>query len=137
MTLVVGGGRSAERRRSPRYAAGALHGIVAVCVRPGCEGGLVNVSASGMLIETVQQLRPGALVDVQLSTADARQSVRGHVLRCAVWRVTPAGIAYRGAIAFDRLLPWFFVEGRSGYDIPGADPGGGAGRWGLGSLDVW
>jgi hypothetical protein len=95
------------------------------------------MSASGMLIETMQQLRPGAVVDVQLGTADARASVRGRVLRCSVWGLTAAGIAYRGAIAFDQLLPWFFSDGRAGYAVPGVDSCRAAGAGGPSSLDVW
>jgi hypothetical protein len=51
---------------------------------------------------------------------ESRQaSVRGRVVRCAVVRVRPASVCYRGAVSFDRHLPWF--PDASGYQVPSAD----------------
>jgi hypothetical protein len=32
--------------------------------------------------------------------------MRGRVLRCGVVRLTPSSVWYRGAIRFDKYLPW-------------------------------
>jgi len=87
------------------------HRIVAASVRPGERARVIDVSAGGALLETSQRLLPGTLVDLQLETRTERTSVRGQVLRCAVVRLRPTWVCYRGAIAFDRDLPWF-VDGR-------------------------
>ena len=36
-----------------------------------------------------------------------RAGVKGRVLRCTIVRVYASSVCYRGAIAFDRDLPWF------------------------------
>jgi hypothetical protein len=68
---------------------------------------LINISTGGALIETEQRLLPGAAVDLLLERSKYRASVRGHVLRCSVVRVCAASMGYRGAVGFDRPLPWF------------------------------
>ncbi len=68
---------------------------------------LINISAAGALIETEHRLRPGASVDLVMERSQGRASARGRVLRCSVVRVHAASLCYRGAIGFDRPLPWF------------------------------
>jgi hypothetical protein len=68
---------------------------------------LINISAGGALIDTQHRLLPGASVDLHVERNNYRASVRGRVLRCAVVRVRASNMSYRGAIGFDRCLPWF------------------------------
>jgi hypothetical protein len=82
------------------------HGIVAAHVRPGHRARLVNVSAGGALIDTHYRLLPGTTVELQMEAREGRTTMRGRVLRCSVVRVRPNSVCYRGAIAFDRQLPW-------------------------------
>jgi len=96
-----------DRRRMRRLDALTKHGIVSACVRPGHRARLIDVSAGGALIETGHRLLPGTSVELQVQTGTDRASIRGQVLRCAVVRVRPTWVCYRGAIAFDRHLPWF------------------------------
>jgi hypothetical protein len=88
------------------------HGIVSSQVRPGHAATLVNVGAGGALIETRHRLLPGANVDLLLERSHYRATVRGRVLRCAVVRLSSSSICYRGAIGFDRSLPWFVESER-------------------------
>jgi len=114
-----------DRRRAHRRSV-ADHGIVFARVRPGHDVSVVDVSACGALIESRHRLLPGALVDLHLQTPDRRASVRGRVLRCAVCRLGSSSVHYRGAIVFDRHLPWFEDEAGSGYGVPSSErrPGG-------------
>jgi hypothetical protein len=102
--------RSPNRRGARRLDAFDEHRIVSACVRPGHRVRLIDVSAGGALIETNHRLLPGASVELQVETDTARASMRGQVLRCAVVRLRPTWVCYRGAIAFDRHLPWFVDE---------------------------
>ena len=104
--------RSPDRRHSRRQDAFEGHRIHSAHVCPGHRVRLIDVSAGGALVETNHRLMPGASVELQVETATARASVRGQVLRCAVVRLRPTWICYRGAIAFDRHLPWFLDERR-------------------------
>ena len=105
-------GASPDRRGMRRREAFEDHRIVSACVRPGHRARLIDVSAAGALIETSHRLLPGTSVELQVETSSDRTRVRGRVVRCAVVRLRPTWICYRGAIAFDRHLPWFVDERR-------------------------
>jgi hypothetical protein len=105
-------GDSSERRGARRLEAFEEHRIVSACVRPGHRARVIDVSAGGALIETSLRLLPGTSVELQVATGTDRANVRGQVVRCAVVRLRPTWVCYRGAIAFDRHLPWFVEERR-------------------------
>jgi hypothetical protein len=95
-----------ERRKSRRHQDVDKHGIVAARVRPGHRARLIDVSAGGALIETNHRLLPGTAVELHVERETEHTRVRGRVLRCAVVRVRPTWVCYRGAIGFERHLPW-------------------------------
>ena len=101
---------SPDRRGARRFEALEDHHIVSALVRPGHRVRVIDVSAGGALIETNHRLLPGTAVELQVETGTERASVRGQVVRCAVVRVRPTWVCYRGAIAFDGHLPWFVEE---------------------------
>ncbi len=108
-------GRS-DQRRLRRCHQLEEHGIVSTSVRPGYRARLLNISADGALIETSHRLLPGSPVELHLEAKDGRTCVRGRVLRCSVSKVRPSSMCYRGAIAFDRHLPW--LHDGDGYPMP-------------------
>ena len=99
-----------ERRRMRRHSHVDEHGITAARVRPGHAVRLIDVSAAGALVETNRRLLPGKHVELQVERGSEQTTVRGRVLRCAVVKIQPAWIYYRGAIGFDRHLPWLAEE---------------------------
>jgi PilZ domain len=102
---------STDRRGARRLEAFEEHRIVSASVQPGHRARVIDVSAGGALIETSLRLLPGAAIELQVETGSDHTSVRGHVLRCVVVRLRPTWVCYRGAIVFERHLPWF-VEHR-------------------------
>jgi hypothetical protein len=108
-----------DRRLTRRRCHQNEHGIVRVRVRPGHLATVVDVSAGGVLVETEHRLLPGSSVELQLERESHREKLRGRVVRCSVARVRPEAVCYRGAIAFDRHLPWF--EDEDGYDVPNVE----------------
>jgi PilZ domain-containing protein len=118
-----------ERRRTTRRRHLEDHGIREARVRSGSDAAVIDVSAGGALIETPRRLLPGAAIELQLISEAGRVAVRGRVLRCAVWRIRPGSIWYRGAVAFDRHLQWFVEDGvedggtnsGGGYGVPGGE----------------
>lgn len=108
-----------DRRAARRRSRGHDHGIVRTRIRPGVVVTLIDVSAGGMLVEGEHRLLPGSCVELQVESESRKACLRGRVLRCAVVRVRPDSISYRGAIVFDRSLPWFGDEG--GYDVPNVE----------------
>src|SRR5262245_31328387 len=107
---------TSDRRVNRRHRRVQEHGIVRARVRPGHAVTLLDVSAGGALVETEYRLLPGTSVELQVETESKSACMRGRVMRCAVARVRPDSTCYRGAIAFDRYLPWF-GDG-DGYDVP-------------------
>ena len=129
---------SEERRGNPRHARPEDHRIVAARVRPGHDALVVDVSASGALIESNCRLLPGTKVELQLrqdGEADPKsgtrqsETVRGRVLRSTIWRLRSNAVCYRGAIAFDRHLPWF-LEDDTGYGVPRSERRSARDLWG-------
>ena len=109
---------SVDRRQSRRRSL-EEHSIVCARVRPGMDVALVDVSAGGALVETIHRLLPGSAIELQLDSGERRAAVRGRVLRCAVAGLRSGAVWYRGAIGFDRHLPWF-LERDSGNQVPDA-----------------
>ena len=99
-----------DRRLTRRHAGSDEHGILSTRVRPGHRAKLIDVSAGGALIETTHRLLPGTSIELHVETRSHRTNVRGRVLRCAIVLVRPSWVCYRGAIGFDRHLPWLLDE---------------------------
>jgi len=99
--------RADDRRRALRHSGIDQHGILSATVRPGHQVTVINISSGGALVETHRRLLPEKPVELVVERKRYRATVRGRVLRCAVVRVRASSIWYRGAIAFDRCLPWF------------------------------
>ena len=103
--------RSCSRRQN--------HGIVLVRVRPGHNVAIIDVSAAGILVEGTCRLRPGSAIELVLQRAhQPAECIRGRVARCGVSGLRADSIRYRGAIAFDRRLPWLLESESSGYGVP-------------------
>lgn len=112
-------GDSDDRRTARRYADVTSHGIIGARVGAAGEVGIIDVSAGGALILAAHRLMPGARVQLHLRREDAAPEViRGHLLRCAVASVSASVITYRGALQFERALPWFSSQGNGGKDVP-------------------
>jgi hypothetical protein len=103
-----------ERRRSRRRHRPEDHRISSARIRPGHDVTVINVSAGGAMVEG-HRLRPGTAIELQLQMGLERpENVRGRVHRCAVVRLRSDAVCYRGAIVFDRHLPWFAEEALNG-----------------------
>jgi hypothetical protein len=110
-----------ERRLIRRRQSVEQHGIVSALVRPGIDASVVDVSAAGVLIETHHRLLPGSSIEIHFEQKQRWPAVRGRVLRCAVARLEPTLVRYRGAVLFDRHLPWLPDDSGLGYSVPGGE----------------
>ena len=103
-----------DRRADPRFPPALLHPLRAT-LRPGCIVFIINLSASGALLEAARPLRPGARVHLQLITEVRTLILAAHVLRCVVWSLNDAnGVRYRGALEFEQRSEAFREVFRSG-----------------------
>ena len=114
-----------DRRTARRSNRIADHGIVRARVTFGHEASVVDVSATGALIETHHRLLPGTTIELYMETGEHRRSIRGAVVRCAVTQLHAGALWYRSAIAFDRPAAWLdcvtngeFAGGNNELDVP-------------------
>jgi len=114
--------RLAERRSTRRFGRVEEHRIVTTRIRPGHLAVMVDVGAGGALIETTHRLLPGTSVELHVESDTRHIRMRGEVLRSAVVKVRPDAVSYRGAIRFDRHLPWFVDESAGQASSPDTRP---------------
>jgi hypothetical protein len=119
-----------ERRVDARFMP-PLIGATHATLRPGCIVLLVDLSASGALVQAGRPLRPGARVHLQMVISERTLALGAHVLRCAVWALDPDdGVTYRGALKFEQRCESFWERmTHQGIEVPGpatpcaGDPG--------------
>ena len=88
-----------ERRLAPRLTA-AQAGIHQIRFRGGRSARVVDLSATGALIEADWRLLPGSRVDVLVGEPAARKAT-GRIVRSHVSFVGRERVRYHGAVAFD------------------------------------
>ena len=91
-----------DRRVAPRLPA-AQAGIERIRFRGGRSARVVDVSATGALIEADWRLLPGSRVDLLVGDPASRRAT-GRIVRSCVSFMTRERIHYRGAVAFDDPL---------------------------------
>ena len=95
-----------ERRVHARWRSAALGRAVACRIRPGHAADVIDLSERGALLETGRRLSPGGMIELQWEADGRRDVTRARVLRCEVAVVRHDTIVYRGAVRFERALPF-------------------------------
>jgi hypothetical protein len=93
-----------ERRRAARLSNSEVGEHVQVSLPRAAKTGLVNVSDSGVLIETNCQLFPGRTTDVFVKLRGERLALRASVVRSSLHSLTAEGLVYRSALHFERII---------------------------------
>src|SRR5262245_54073033 len=103
---VKAGSATAESTRlDPRYPAATVPGITGMRLSPGDAVSLVNISASGVLIEGKTRFVPWTRLTVIFEGPRAPDSVKGRVVRCQVSSIGGRGsLHYQSAIAFETRI---------------------------------
>ena len=93
----------ANRRVDPRYPAAVVPSITGIRLSPGESVTLVNISASGVLVEGKTRLVPGTRVTVHLEGGAVKPpQIKARVVRCQVSAIGGGGsLQYQSAIAFE------------------------------------
>lgn len=91
-----------NRRVDPRYPAAAIPAITAMRLSPGEAVTLVNISASGVLVEGKTRFVPGTRVTVHFEGTIKPNQIKARVIRCQVSAIGGGGsLQYQSAIAFE------------------------------------
>jgi hypothetical protein len=91
-----------EHRAAPRVPAASIPAITGLRLSPiGADATLVNISATGALVECGRRVQIGSAVTVQFQGTFTPSSAEGRVARCAVATVGRTGdLRYHVGIAF-------------------------------------
>jgi hypothetical protein len=91
-----------EHRAAPRVPASSVPAITGIRLSPiGADATLVNISATGVLVECGRRVQIGSAVTVQFQGTFSPASAEGRVARCAVATVGRTGdLRYHVGIAF-------------------------------------
>jgi hypothetical protein len=90
-----------ERRRAVRREPQSDEPLSRVRLRTGRELTVVNISASGALVEGLTRLVPNTHTDLHIVTRHGRVLVRTRVVRALVWQLERDKVCYRTALAFE------------------------------------
>lgn len=95
-----------EARNAPRLPASAVPGIKGVRLSPhGTEARLLNISASGLLVECTSRIRLGTAVTTVLEGTFSPATIEGRVARSSVANVSKKGVLqYHIGIAFNNRI---------------------------------
>ena len=67
---------------------------------------MVNISETGVLLETNRYLKPGSAADLFVRLAQRRHTVRARIVRSVLHSIkSKSGVIYRAALHFDKPLP--------------------------------
>jgi hypothetical protein len=100
-----------NRRVDARYPAAAIPAITAMRLSPGEAVSLVNISASGVLVEGKTRFVPGTRVTVHFEGTIKPNQIKARVVRCQVSAIGGGGsLQYQSAIAFEGRMD-LSVEG--------------------------
>ncbi len=114
-----------ERRMTPmtprehRTTPEEIEGFESVVLRPGGDVDVLNISNSGMLVQTESHTKPGSAVRVCIVTTNAKYEVKAKIVRSEITTVD-GWLHYLLAIAFDETLD--LIDEGEVADVDAAEP---------------
>ena len=93
-----------DRRRARRRACGDVPWLWTVKLAGSSQVNVVDISSTGVLLETASRLADGSTVDLQLLGEDTNVTVPARMLRTQVASVDGLSVKYRVAAAFAHHL---------------------------------
>jgi CheY-like chemotaxis protein len=93
-----------ERRIALRKGLGDVNWLSGIKLAEGPELQLINISSSGVLIETGSKFAPGSTASLQLCGPETNLVVPVRFIRSDVARIDGLGVRYRAAAAFTKEI---------------------------------
>ena len=93
-------GEVIDRRTDPRMPAAGLQ-ILQATLRPGRPIRVVDISQSGIRLETDGGLRPGSIAQIRLVSEHWTLVAAGAIVRCEVSILEAERVTYSGALRFE------------------------------------
>jgi len=102
--------RPADRRRASRRRAADLAGQWGVRLHPGGDARIVDISCSGVRLETSARLQPGSLVALEVIGMEGGVAVRARLIRTETVDGDGPDVKYRAAAMFLREVDLFAAK---------------------------
>ena len=99
--------RPADRRRASRRRAADLAGQWGVKLNPGGDARIVDISCSGVRLETSIRLQPGSLIDLEVIGIEGGIAVGARLIRTERVDADGPDVKYRAAAMFLREIDLF------------------------------
>jgi hypothetical protein len=94
-----------SRRAEIRYSREAIPEITGLRVLPGDAATMVNISASGLLMESPTRYAPGRTLTVNFEGTIATKQIKARIVRCQVSAIDDEGkLQYYTALTFEGRL---------------------------------
>jgi len=93
-----------DRRKAQRLTVKDLGREVRLTIPGAAQTALVNISETGVLVETTRRLCPGKTTDVFVRLNGERRPMRVTIIRSTLHSLVPVPV-YRTALHFDKVLP--------------------------------
>ena len=103
-------GADEERRVAVRKGRGDVPWLSGIRVSSGPELELINISSTGLLVETGVKFAPGSTTNIQLCGSGSNLVVPVRFIRSDVARLDGCGVRYRAAATFAKELD---IDGRA------------------------
>ena len=99
--------RPADRRRASRRRAADLAGQWGLRLSPGGDARIVDISCSGVRLETSTRLQPGSLIDLEVIGMEGSIAVGARLIRTERVDADGPDVRYRAAAMFLREIDLF------------------------------
>ena len=96
--------RRSEIHRAWRWTPAELPWVCSIHTRWGIDASVVNVSRSGVLIESPSRLAPESSIELRMRGSATTLDVPARVIRSEVSAIGIRGVKYRSAAVFDAAL---------------------------------
>jgi hypothetical protein len=107
-----------QRQRAQRWTSTQLPWLSSIKLPWGLELNLLNISSSGVLLESGMRLEPGSMTTLQLSGTQHDITVPARVIRSRVATVDSLGVKYHTAAVFERAFDMLKASDDGPIDYP-------------------
>jgi len=108
---------AAERRRAPRKPRRELPWLSSVKLPWGLEVELLDISSTGMLIQTSAKFAPGSITQFELSGQGTKLTVPARFVRSEVATTDTHGVKYHAAVVFNTELSFPELQTSTGQSL--------------------
>jgi PilZ domain len=108
---------TAERRRALRRSRGDLPWLSTVKLPWGLEVNLINISSTGMLIETSSKFAPGSATQFELAGQGTTLLVPARFVRSEIAAAGMYGVKYHAAVIFNSEVAFPALESSAGQSL--------------------